>query len=153
MPLAEICTSLAAQEVTLGGTRVPAFDAKDTPTALTSGQLPCRLILIGNDKGKGGSGDFIATGSLTRVVWTLSDILFLSPAGSGYQRHEIEPTLREYQDLYVKIMRRWRDAGVSQANVEDWQSTLSTVEYPAGSGHWYWTVVNIVRIADYGNQT
>ena len=151
MTLAAIRTSLAAQSVAVGAVTPSTFYGLTLPNKLETSSLPCRLLLAGDSQGKSQSGAFVALGKLARSLRQISDLLFWQAVAQGIGRSGVEADLTTYCDNYETMLRSWRNAGQSAANVFAWQLDIGVIEYPQSSGAFYWGVVAVVQVEDFIN--
>lgn len=150
MSLTLIRASLAAQAVVAGGGVTPqTFCGSTLPAAVETASLPCRLLLAGDDQGKGDDGNFIALGKLTQVTYQISDVLLWVATGQGIGRSGVEADLTTYTDNYLLMLRQWRNAGQSAANVTGFRSTIGVANYPLGGPTFYWAAPVVVQVEEY----
>ena len=152
MTLALIMSSLASQSVNVGGVAPRVYNGATLPNKIETTSLPARLLLAGNEEGRGASGQFVAIGKLDRVVFQISDLMLAAPTAQGLGRPQYEPVLKTYVDDYLAMLRNWRDAGQSnpaQAVLQDFSLTISTIGYPAAVSERYWSVACVVTVAEW----
>lgn len=151
MTLSLIRQSLAGQTVTVGGITPTAYYGSTTPPSIETSHLPARLLLNGDEQGRGNDGGFVAAGKLTQVSYQISDMMLWAAVTNTIGLPGWEATAASYTDEYLSMLRNWRNAGQTQAWVESFRSFSGPLEYPRGSGRWFYGVVFIVQVAElYG---
>lgn len=99
---------------------VPVYDSDVTPIkvwngaltgvikqALPSAALPIR-ILTTTGENEGRDFAFIALGKLSKVVWTIEDLLLIKPVAEGDSLKTMSPYLITYCDSYITVLRDLR---------------------------------------------
>ena len=151
MTLALVRTALAGQAVAVGALTPLTYYGTTLPPALTTGHLPCRLLLAGDAQGRSNAGAFVALGKLAETTRQISDLLFWQAVAQGIGRSGVEADLTTYCDNYETMLRNFRSAGQSAAHILSWQLDIQTIAYPAQSTFTCWGVVCIVQIQEYAS--
>lgn len=149
MTLGLIKTSLASQVVSVATITPKVLYGKTLPNKAETAHTPCRLILSGDEKGKGGEGNFIAIGKLTQSTFTITDLLLWKAVGSSPGLWFEDGPLTEYTDNWLAMIRNWRNAGQTQAAVVGFRVETGTYEWPTQSTNLYHGALCIVRMIEY----
>lgn len=149
MTLGLIKTSLAAQEVRVATILPKVMYGKTLPNKVETAHTPCRLILSGDEQGRGGEGNFIALGKLTEATFTITDLLLWKSVGSSPGLWFEDGPLTEYTDNWLAMIRNWRNAGQNQAAVTGFRVETKTIEFPFQSTNFYHGALCIVRVIEY----
>ena len=131
------------------GTSVTASvrDADELPNSITTADLPIRLLWA-NDP-FGGSNANSATvfhgqsgSSYYNLQWTITDMLYYTPVAQGLGVKSAAKNLLAYiADYYDMLSDSTRfSISTGDARVKDARADVDVMEYPLGSGVWYWGV-------------
>jgi len=147
--LTEIYAALAAISISAAGKTplVYAYDA--APSAVTTAQLPCRLL-----QPLGGGLDAQAVGALALgggqvIRWRLTDLLLWAPAGQG-RRADHSGALVAYCEAYAGAVGIGQslDTSASRATVVNVTFEPGLFTYPKTGGSAYYGVECLVSVEE-----
>ena len=140
----EIFAAVAAQTVTIASTAqaISALGLDGARDSIEAADLPVRLIMPFENSRQRESGRPAGIAPLYRAMWAVTDVLLYAAANSGLGLVEFAPVLTEYAGAYLGLVANVR-APVPGAGItlEDWSCQPQMIEYPQGSGNWYYGAV------------
>jgi len=133
----EMYANLVAQDVSIGGKVVTAYNLESLPPSINTAKLPCRLLLpVGDMSTEGRDATFIAIGNTITVDWQIKDLMLYRPLGQGIGLHTFAGELVEYAGAYMDMAREFRAPSIF-SSLESANALPGIYEYPAGSGNLY----------------
>lgn len=140
-------TSVTVTKANGTTTTAAVRDADELPNSLTTADLPVRLLWasdpFGGDNaasstvfhGQSGSGYY-------NLTWTITDMLYYVPIAQGLGVKSVHKNLIAYIADYMDMLSDSTRFAITtgDAQVRDVRADVSVMEYPLGSGAWYWGV-------------
>lgn len=148
--ITDIYESLAGLSVSLSdGTTPYAYNLDELPEAVTTAQLPCRLLLpVSSNPGEGREGTHIAIGTAMSIVWQITDLMLWQVSEQGLGLREFAPLLVDYSGKYLDAMRAWGKCPSDNSTLQNVSITPGMYEWPSGSGRSYAGVLCILQILE-----
>jgi len=122
-------------------------DADELPQQLHTAHLPIRLLWPNDPYG----GDNAASttvfhaqsgSSYYNLTWTITDLLYYIPVGQGLGNKLSAKNLIKYIADYMDMLSDSSRFSITtgDAVIADVRAEVDVLEYPLGSGHWFWGV-------------
>ena len=148
--ITDIYESLAGLSVSLSdGTTPYAYNLDALPEAITTAQLPCRLLLpVSSNPSEGREGMHIAIGTAMSIIWQITDLMLWQPSEQGLGLREFAPRLVDYSGKYLDAMRVWGKCPSANSTLQVVSITPGEYEWPRGSGRSYAGVLCILQILE-----
>lgn len=136
--LTEIYAALAAIPVSAAGKIPRVYDCDALPSAITTAQLPCRLLQPPNTRLDAQASGALALGGGQVIRWQVTDLLLWAAVGQGRQA-EHSGALRAYCEAYVGAVGIGLplDTSASRATVVNLTFEPGLFEYPKPGGSVY----------------
>ncbi len=148
--ITDIYKSLAGLQVSLSdGTTPYAYNLDELPEAVTTAQLPCRLLLpVSSNPSEGREGTHIAIGTAMSIVWQITDLMLWQASEQGLGLREFAPLLVDYSGKYLDAMRAWGKCPSDNSTLQTVSITPGMYEWPSTSGRYYAGVLCILQILE-----
>lgn len=145
--LREIYAGLQNQPIQVDGSNVPCIPLAESTGVIN--QTPVRVLSPLSDRNEGRGISNLTFGGGASLLWTITELVLVSPvqAGSGIENQT--PYLVEYQENFVTAFASInRHLGISPATVtiNNADMEIGIYNYPLGTDNWYtglkitWTI-------------
>lgn len=147
----DIYNHFDALSVTVGGVTPRVYDMDELPNRIERAQLPARLLFpVGAPLSSGPThGRYVTLDSIGRMAWRVRDLCLWRALGQGVGFRTIMPTLIDYSGKYSDALVAQRGILDNQAYIDTWQIVPTVIEWPDGSGAWYFAVDAVVDVIEY----
>lgn len=147
--ISAIYTAIGALSVSVGAVTPKVYALSALPDTVSSGNLPCRLLLPVAAMSEGRTMNFVTITRTATINWKLTDLMLWQAQAQGRGLEQVAADLVSYMAAYIAAVQG-KQALLTNVTTENLSLEPGIFRYPlAGDKWWYgveavWTIKEIV---------
>lgn len=144
----EIFAAIKGQAVTANGRTPTVLNVAEIRGEIQPADCPVRLLLPTGWRAPESDFHFVALGKTNTVTWHIADLCLWRPLGEGEVDSSVFLELVRYAAAYVDVLRGFRSPTAQSHVVRAIPDVPPLVEWPVGSGRWFYGVEFVLEIQE-----